>query len=97
MVDYPPVVLNWGHFKTYIMKVICIDETTPGKLPKSMCELKEGEIYTVKSEDISPISGIPTYWFVELILAYGKYRFIPLSEVDETEFERNYNLQPCAS
>lgn len=73
------------------MKVMCIDSTTePGWLP---VELKEGEIYTVidsmNDNDGSwymLLEGDPGAWYE------AKY-LIPISDISETEMERNYNFK----
>lgn len=82
-----------------MLKVICIDDKIR---PHSVCAsdwfIKEGEVYTVCGTYISNI-GRPSYRLDEdpmkLRGGYDADRFIPLSTIDETTFERNYNTQPC--
>jgi hypothetical protein len=73
------------------MKVMCIDDED-----QLGSDLKYGEIYTVYDEDNTTFN-VPVV-FLEEIDQWGwwqepwaKDRFIPLSEIDETTFERNYN------
>lgn len=75
------------------MKVICIDNSGYSRLGtlKASDFLKEGETYTVVRE----LEDRDAYIIAEVDHPDGcrKYRFIPLSQIDETEMERNYNLQ----
>jgi hypothetical protein len=75
------------------MKVVCID-ASPSKIhPNYKCELIEGNIYT-KIGELAGIRGILHYDLAECpVHAYAASRFIPLSTIDETEFERNYNKE----
>lgn len=79
------------------MKVICIKHDTvttsgPDIVPHG--SIKEGMIYTV-TETKRFIDGY-YYLLEEAPMAwYGVELFAPLSEIDETTFERNYNTQPC--
>lgn len=76
------------------MRVVCIDASCsipPGYNGMPFL-LKEGEIYTVSQEEHNCYHLVetdrinPTY-------CYSKKRFIPLSDIDETTFERNYQTQ----
>jgi len=82
------------------MKVICIDGVKLGDIATNKYFEKrsalvedlifEGEVYTVE-HDFGD-----TYSLVEKrnpFVSYAKRRFAPLSEVCETEFERNYNKE----
>jgi len=81
------------------MKVICIDDK--GFYKESPCPVF-GEICTIQEALISPLSGIPSYSFVEYPPEKGQSyrlfhqrRFAPLSDLDETtlvteEFEEKY-------
>ena len=69
------------------MRVICIDDKTRA----GHCTLKYGETYTVESQDGCG-SGC-CYGIAETKQAHMKDRFIPLSEIDETTFERNYKKE----
>lgn len=75
-------------------KVICIDNSH-ALYTKKHIDLDLGETYTVISEVSDPASGILHYVLSERRhdKAYGAFRFIPLSEIDETTFERNYNKE----
>lgn len=82
------------------MKVLCIDDKPrPGEVPG--IEPKEGETYTVSQEGNGECAIthklIPCYRLVELSNPpndwHDKDRFIPVSSIDETEFERNYNKE----
>lgn len=78
------------------MKVICIDDGFNPKGvndPENLSKIKVGSIYTVKRfleraynfYEITHSREPYTGWITE--------RFIPISEIDETEFERNYQKQ----
>lgn len=58
---------------------MCIDDSNTQK-----AVLKAGEVYTVIEKD-SVTYGISVYWFEELEDAYATFRFIPLSDIDETK------------
>lgn len=75
------------------MKVICIDATSTNKYGDKPLELKEGNIYTKIREHVSEISGKLNYELEETDLCYGAFRFIHLSEIDETTFERSYQKE----
>lgn len=88
------------------MRVICIDKGTydPYFIPLIVGEtytviqfVKGGEIalsriapndcYRLEELKSSPIDGSPLF--------YHAKNFIPLSSIDETEFERNYKKEPA--
>lgn len=83
------------------MKVICIDANYHGNngLKKPPFPLVEGNIYHVSYECLSRNK------LGELIEAYvlhempqggwERWRFIPLSDISETEMKRDYNVQPA--
>lgn len=75
------------------MKVICITDIHPDRGDK-VKQLKIGEYYTASQCQVYPrnydIAEVPT--FQGLPVSYRKEFFAPLSSIDETEFERNYNL-----
>ena len=78
------------------MKVICIDATTPKGYPLS--PLVEGNPYTIQR--VEPTFGGECYilhetseWQELHKIAFRKTRFIPVSEIDEKEFTRNYNKE----
>jgi hypothetical protein len=84
------------------MKVICIDgikaghpsQTIRGFEPANKHdEIYEGEVYTVIREHIC--FGELAYILLErsYLNSYRKNRFAPLSDIDETEFVRDYNKQ----
>lgn len=69
------------------MKVLCIDDSN-----LEYGFLKYGDVYTVIGEENH--MGLICYFLEEIVgESYVKTRFIPLSEIDETEFERNYNKE----
>ena len=68
------------------MKVICINDA-------GTKELKFGAEYTVVDGRNCYVSGLYCYFFEEVVLGYEAQRFAPVSEIDETEFERNYNKE----
>lgn len=75
------------------MKVICIDASI-GKLTGDVPSFKEGDVLTAVQ------SGWPhsyiileyEYYKYPIKKSWKKYRFIPLSEIDETEFVREKSL-----
>lgn len=78
------------------MRVICIDEGITRKCINSdriSSKLIEGEIYTVAC------TRGKYYILAELEpdLGYESKLFAPLSEINETEMERNYNFQPTTT
>lgn len=57
---------------------------------------KEGEIVTVSQCDTYPDNyDVLEYSFTPdgKLGSWGKFRFIPVSEIDETEFERSYKIE----
>jgi len=68
------------------MKVICIDASGKGVGPKGF-DIEEGHIYHVCDEFVD--NGILAYSLSEDPhrdeWGFSAYRFIPLSEIDETE------------
>lgn len=83
------------------MKVICINGKKEGNLTyfgnplKKEDAIYEGEVYSVLREIDHP-NG-PSYILEDKspYMSYRKIHFIPLSTIDESTFERNYNTQPC--
>lgn len=75
------------------MKVICIDGAKRGGeyyghlIPKP----KEGKVYEVLQHPYYD----DCYLILELdsVGGYRKFRFAPLSSIDETEFEREYKTE----
>lgn len=86
------------------MKVICIDDRADenADLSHGLPPIVVGEIYTVTkySEYSKNKYGIverwPVYCLAERgdgLVGYDVKRFVPLSNIDEKEFERNYNKE----
>jgi hypothetical protein len=86
------------------MKVVCIDKTTTGMDKNDLHLLTEGSVYAViydgyLLEDGTRIICGHGYGLSGVVRPDGKYpgfeyfRFIPLSNICETEFERNYNKE----
>lgn len=77
------------------MKVVCIDDTAGSLINPCGFTIKEGEIYTVYRTFIGMITGKPCYALNEDDYKGGYLctRFIPVSDIDETEFERNYKTE----
>lgn len=82
------------------MKVICIDGVKKGTMPYDTCnpashfdEVYEGEIYTVTKQ--KEFYGHLCYFLAERRpnAAYYYGIFAPISNIDEKEFERNYNKE----
>lgn len=75
------------------MRVICIDNVFNGK----KLQVEVGETYTASQCSFYPnnydIAELPT--FNGHSVSYRKNLFIPLSDISETEFERNYKSEPC--
>lgn len=82
------------------MKVLCIDNKkfpSPYKSATNAGLLAEGEIYTVIDNGISK-EGYPIYILKGLKSkseegGFWVERFIPISDIDETEMGRKENLQ----
>lgn len=83
------------------MKVICIDDKPkPNEefVPEmGLSVIKEGCEYTVVWQGLGyddvgcKINPAPVYELAEDIgFGYPTWRFVPLSSIDEKEFERNY-------
>lgn len=69
------------------MKVMCIDASESKSGNKSK-HLKEGNVYTKIQEVICP-AGILHYELLGVDDFYcGAFRFIPLSNIDETEIHK---------
>jgi len=78
------------------MRVICIDASPPIGMPKA--PLVEGETYTIQREqetdvDMAYILVETRNWQEINRIAFGKERFVPTSEINETEFNRNYQKE----
>lgn len=78
------------------MKVICIKTDTihtsgPNIVPNG--SLIEGNVYTVIDTDV--YDGRTYYRLAEIkyFAFYGAHLFIPISSIDETEFNRNYKTE----
>jgi hypothetical protein len=75
------------------MKVICIDAGPSRVHPELKCELVEGNTYTKVGEETG-VNGILHYELAECVNhKYAAYMFVPISAIDEPEFERNYNKE----
>ena len=75
------------------MKVICID-ASPSKTSGKLCPLTEGEIYIKIGDSAGGLLGIPHYKLEGFAnIEFGAFRFIPLSQIDETTFSRNYKKE----
>lgn len=72
------------------MKVICIDEIFSG-MDRVAVSPREGVVYEVAEEKI--YCGVPFYSFVGVPEYWQADAFIPISEICETQFERNYNKE----
>ena len=75
------------------MKVICIDSTSPTKNGAIATELTEGVEYSVVGSRPCTVSKNLCYQLAGFFILYESWRFVPLSDIDEKEFERNYNNQ----
>ncbi|MEO7048900.1 MAG: hypothetical protein ABI091_26595 [Ferruginibacter sp.] len=81
-----------------MFKVVCIKKgrLNPISLVKGISHLVEGEIYTVKRKLVGindKHEKIDAYELIEITGTNAADLFIPLSDIDETEFERNYNTE----
>lgn len=78
------------------MEVLCINNKN-GRDSKRLIieELSEGSVYSAKEcpffSDCYLIAGISIQYGGFLNISYVKARFIPLSSIDENEFERDYS------
>lgn len=82
------------------MKVLCIDDKIRhphGFMEEGGIKIKEGEVYEVLRETEGYDKLGNTYRVYELTVdpgyGYELWRFVPISNIDETEFERNYNKE----
>ena len=79
------------------MRVICVDaKGRPGDHPTGV--LKEGGCYKVVDEKMARGTDgrrAMCYVLEEFgpLMGFEKDRFVPLSSIDETQFERNYNKE----
>jgi len=80
------------------MKVICIDGTKPGTRGilynislGNEDQIYEGETYTVIESGEE--QGYKFFRLKEKFHRYKQSRFAPISDIDETEFVRNYNKE----
>lgn len=75
------------------MTVLCIDDSRI-TIAAADFVIKENEQYEVIR---TFQQGKPDWWWYELSIqpgvGYAVERFIPVSEINEKEFERNYNFQ----
>lgn len=82
------------------MRVICIDiRVRPGNIVANL--LEENKVYSVRKywsasiNNEGNLTNVPVYtlWEFGEMDGFEVDRFIPLSSIDETEFERNYNKE----
>lgn len=81
------------------MKVLCIDDKPrPGDILEAEKFLFEGKVYSVIKETIGyddaafTVNPVPCYILAEDPgWGYEINRFIPVSDIDETEMERSYS------
>lgn len=80
------------------MKVLCIHDCGQGNVLANEFKVKEGEVY----EPIAHVNVLPNgekgdYYLLfqgrDNDYYYSTWRFAPLSSIDETTFERNYNKE----
>lgn len=76
------------------MKVTCIDDS-PGVNTGQKPPFKFGEILTAYSINSFAVQILeyPYSLVTGNQKSWNKSRFVPLSDIDETEFERNYQKQ----
>jgi len=79
------------------MKVICIDAKSKVDINRHLLKeggyyntIYDGDCYCVRTNSISPGYALAEFG---MAIGFDKSRFIPLSDVDEKEFERNYNKE----
>ena len=72
------------------MRLLCVDDSPNkhGDIP----EVIANEYYTKCGERVGE-NGVLHYESVETVHYYGASRFIPISDISETEMERNYNFK----
>lgn len=75
------------------MRAICIDDKLSGGCDADFI-IKERQTYDILR---AFQRGKPEWWWYELKIqpgvGYAVERFIPISDISETEFIRNYNLE----
>lgn len=76
------------------MRVICIDDKIENKIHGEI-PFKYGDILEVYQCEKYPenynVIGYKYCHHCGIECSYGKHRFVPLSDIDESEFERNYS------
>lgn len=75
-----------------MFKVICINDKSPYAAPVAPWKIKEGEVYTVTNTGYTKW-GIVYELNIQPGVGYWPEFFVPLSEIDETEMERNYKTE----
>lgn len=79
------------------MKVICIDDDFfISEVPEESITPKVGEIYTVKNQGNCDCCGGLWYELEEIEYEWDADSFAPISDIDETEMERNYKRNPIS-
>jgi hypothetical protein len=78
-------------------KVICIDGKPRPKEYSHYPPIQEGKQYTITGQEVGYYTdGSPVKCYTILEAPNWLYeidRFIPVSEIDETEFQRNYEKE----
>lgn len=79
------------------MKLLCINDgeipSREGTSTNDIYPVKAGKTYTSLGPVFTYPSGDRCYFIREVGNDKRVERFIPLSDIDETEFERNYNFK----
>jgi len=80
------------------MRVLCIEDGiipnyTGGRSLNSVEPVKEGEIYEVAGTVISDYGDHLSYALKGFTITKRIERFVPISEIDETTFERNFKKE----
>jgi hypothetical protein len=80
------------------MKVICIDGSKRSYSEKDGQDVKEGVIYEVTDSWNGIFTNQPYYSLagfdcIKRFKGFRQDRFAPLSDINETEFERNYQKE----
>lgn len=81
-----------------MFKVICIDNK-PNAASTCRIELVEGQIYDIYQSpsfaNYYRVKGLEIHTDSGVITNYGKFRFIPLSNIDETELIKQREHDNC--
>lgn len=71
---------------------MCINDSPSKVNPHIPVPVVCGQTYK-KIRDVNGPNGVPHYELEGIRVYVGAFRFAPISDIDETEFERNYKKE----